>query len=72
MPHLGGRGLAESLAGRVPGSRVLYLSGYTDDAVVREGVQAAEVAFLHKPFAAAALTRKVRELLDAGPSEPEA
>jgi PAS domain S-box-containing protein len=64
MPHLGGRGLAESLAGRVPAGRVLYLSGYTDDAVVREGVQSAEVAFLHKPFVAAALTRKVRELLD--------
>ena len=64
MPFMGGGQLAEHLTAARPGLKVLFLSGYTDDAVVREGVRAAEVAFLQKPFTAAALTRKVREVLD--------
>jgi len=64
MPRLGGREVVERLAGRHPGIRVLFLSGYTDDAVVRHGVLEAEVQFLHKPFSPAALARKVREVLD--------
>jgi PAS domain S-box-containing protein len=64
MPHVGGRELAERLTATRPGCKLLLLSGYTDDAVVRHGVQAAEVAFLQKPFSPTALVRKVREVLD--------
>ncbi len=64
MPHLGGRQLAERLAAVKPGLRVLFLSGYTDDAVVRHGVLRAEFAFLQKPFTPTALAQKVREVLD--------
>jgi PAS domain S-box-containing protein len=64
MPHLGGRELAERLALSHPQARVLFLSGYTDDAIVRHGILEEEVAFLQKPFTTAALARKVREVLD--------
>ncbi len=64
MPQMGGRELAQRLAASHPELRVLYLSGYTPDAVVRHGVLEPDAAFLQKPFTVKALTRKVREVLD--------
>ncbi len=64
MPEMGGREVAKQVLKRHPAARVLYMSGYTDDAVVRHGVIEATDAFLQKPFSLAALTHKVRTLLD--------
>jgi two-component system, cell cycle sensor histidine kinase and response regulator CckA len=47
-----------------PNAKVLYLSGCTDDAIVRHGVLEAETAFLQKPFTTAALAMKARAVLD--------
>ena len=63
MPYLGGRQLVEQLAAVRPGMKVLFLSGYTDDAVVRHGVLKADYAFLQKPFTPTALAQKVRDVL---------
>ena len=64
MPGMGGAELARRVTALRPGAKVLFVSGYTDDAVVREGVAADSLTFLQKPFTADALARKVRELLD--------
>jgi two-component system cell cycle sensor histidine kinase/response regulator CckA len=64
MPRMGGRMLAERLLAERPGLRVVYMSGYTDDAVVRQGVEHQQTTFLEKPFLPAELTRRIREMLD--------
>jgi PAS domain S-box-containing protein len=63
MPKMGGRELAQAMTQIRPELKTLYMSGYTDDAVVRHGVQEAGVAFLQKPFSLATLARRVREML---------
>jgi CheY-like chemotaxis protein len=66
MPGMSGRDLAKYLAPVRPETKVLYLSGYTDDAIVQHGVLEPGIAFLQKPFTPRALVRKLREVLDAG------
>ncbi|MGH7254492.1 MAG: ATP-binding protein, partial [Nitrospirales bacterium] len=64
MPHLSGRQLAERLTDRRPNLKVIFMSGYTGDAVVRHGVLKAGMAFLQKPFTPMALAQKAREVLN--------
>jgi two-component system, cell cycle sensor histidine kinase and response regulator CckA len=65
MPDMGGRALAERLSALFPHLRVLFMSGYSDEAVFRHGIIRPDTAFIEKPFSQAALARKVREVLDA-------
>jgi PAS domain S-box-containing protein len=67
MPGMSGPELAQLTVAEFPSLRVLYLSGYTDDALVHRGVMTSGVALLHKPFTPNALARQVREMLDQGP-----
>ena len=65
MPGMSGRELADSLKQKLPKLKVIFMSGYTDDSVVRHGINHEEVAFLQKPFTPFNLLKKVREKLDA-------
>ena len=65
MPGISGRELAKRLAVVRPGLRILFMSGYADDALADHGVLAADVAYLQKPFTPDELARRVREVLDA-------
>jgi len=72
MPEMSGSELAEQFAEFRPASKVLYMSGYTDDAIVRHGILRPGIAYLQKPFSPDALARKVREVLDNGRAKPAA
>lgn len=64
MPNLSGRDVAERLTAVRSRLRVLFMSGYTEDVIVRQGIESATADFLPKPFSLASLTNKVREVLD--------
>ncbi len=65
MPEMGGRELVERLLRLRPELRVLYVSGYTEDAVLKRGVQMSGTPFLQKPFTPLELAHRVRDVLDA-------
>ena len=65
MPLMGGKVMAEWLKATFPDLKVLFTSGYTDDAISQHGVLDQGVAFLPKPYTPATLARTVREMLDA-------
>ena len=67
MPGLDGRQVADAVGRAHPGTRVLFMSGYTEDAIVRHGVVEAGVQFLPKPFTPAGLLTRVREVLEGPP-----
>ena len=67
MPQMNGRQLADAICPRRPAMKVLYMSGYTDHAIVHGGTLESGMVFIRKPFAPDVLARKVREVLDAPP-----
>ena len=67
MPKMGGRELATQLVNVRPTLRVLYMSGYTADVVLQEGVEEGRVQLIRKPFLPNDLAAKLREVLDAAP-----
>ncbi len=62
MPGMNGRELSESLLAERPDTRILFMSGYPDDAIVRQGIQTASVQFLQKPFSIDVLIAKMQAL----------
>ena len=65
MPQMSGRSIAGKISLLRPGIKVLYMSGYTDDAVLHHGVLSRDMPFIQKPFSPVALRKKIREVLDA-------
>ena len=63
MPTLGGRGMVDELHELSPGLRVLFMSGYTDNEILRRGIRTSETEFLQKPFTAESLREAVRAVL---------
>ncbi len=68
LPRMSGRTLAERLSKMRPQMKMLFMSGYTDDAVLQHGILESEVEYLQKPITPDLLTRKVRAVLDANPA----
>jgi DNA-binding response OmpR family regulator len=66
MPGMNGRALSEHVTALQPGTRVLFMSGYSDDAMLRHGVKTASVRFIQKPFSVADLSARIREALSEG------
>jgi len=64
MPNMSGRDLANQLRQKSAALKVLFISGYTDDTLLKHGVYEARESFLQKPFAMQAFASKVREILD--------
>ena len=71
MPRMSGPELGKQLAAILPGLKILCMSGYTDEAVLRHGLSGSGLAFLQKPITSESLSRKVREVLDSMPGENE-
>ena len=69
MPQMSGPALATQLAKAQPGMKILFMSGYTDDSIVRHGILEGQIAFLHKPLTPDTLLRKVRDVLDTPAAE---
>jgi CheY-like chemotaxis protein len=69
MPGMSGSELGEALRDRHPGLRVLFMSGYTDDIVMRHGVRERRLAFVEKPFTRTTLLESVRNALDDTPGD---
>jgi PAS domain S-box-containing protein len=67
MPDVNGRALAEQFLRQRPEARELYMSGYTNDAIVQRGIIERSLAFIQKPFTPTGLLRKIREVLSADP-----
>jgi two-component system cell cycle sensor histidine kinase/response regulator CckA len=65
MPKLSGKEVAEQLRAIHPETRVLFMSGYTDEAIVHHGIVDSDIAFIQKPFSERALAQKIRDVLDA-------
>lgn len=70
MPEMNGRELADQIVHMRPEIKILFTSGYTDEAIVRHGVLEPGIAFIQKPYRPRALARKIREVLDNGPEHP--
>jgi CheY-like chemotaxis protein len=70
MPTLGGRGMVDELHELSPGIRVLFMSGYTDNEILRRGIRTSETDFLQKPFTAEALCAAVRAVLTKSSPTP--
>jgi DNA-binding NtrC family response regulator len=64
MPRMSGRELSDHLIFLYPEMKTLYMSGYTDDAIVQHGVLEEGVSYIQKPFTMEGLVKKVREVLD--------
>ena len=64
MPGLSGADLTQQLIEQRPALKVIYMSGYTEDAIVHHGVLKPGIAFLHKPFTAETLEKKIRDVMD--------